>query len=205
MQRTYAGYDIIVWCCASASLWSLRFLKACRMHLVQQRNADAVAGVCVLLSNVYFADSRWNREHHQTTHATGTTSLPASYSTVSSGIQAGLITSQLRTYQVLQGALAWMSVLVNSQAWTRNMYVIHRDSMKSGRDIDATRDGQQLPSHGSARTCRSYSATTTPHDKAQSSNTVTTRAASSCSSCAAAAPMEVDPEPWIEKSGSMFL
>ena len=85
------------------------------------------------------------------------------------------------------------------------MYVIHRDSMKSGRDIDATRDGQQLPSHGSARTCRSYSATTTAHDKAQSSNTVTTRAASSCSSCAAAAPMEVDPEPWIEKSGSMFL
>ena len=75
------------------------------------------------------------------------------------------------------------------------MYVIHRDSMKSGRDIDATRDGQQLPSHGSARTCRSYSATTTAHDKAQSSNTVTTRAASSCSSCAAAAPMEVDPEP----------
>ena len=60
----------------------------------------------VLLSNVYFADSRWNREHHQTTHATGTTSLPASYSTVSSGIQAGLITSQLRTSQVLQGALA---------------------------------------------------------------------------------------------------
>ena len=71
--------------------------------------------------------------------------------------------------------------------------------MKSGRDIDATHDGHQLPTHGGARTFRSYSSTTTAHDKAQSSNAMTTRAASSCSSCTDNAPMEVDSEPWIAR------